>query len=58
MMFSAMREWSDAKRIRRRAAVLTSSIRKSLPLKATEHGVDQGVDIRIRETNRVAVVWK
>jgi hypothetical protein len=43
---------------RRRAALLPSSIRNSLPLKAAEHGIDQGINIRIGEVDRFAVVWK
>ena len=58
MIFSAMCEWSDAKRTGHRAALLPSSIRNSLPLKAAEHSIDQGIDIRIGEVNGIAVVWK
>jgi hypothetical protein len=43
---------------RRRAARLPSPIRNSFSLKAAEHGIDQGINIRIGEVDRIAVVWK
>jgi hypothetical protein len=30
----------------------------SFPLKAAKHGIDQGINVRIGEVDRIAVVWK
>src|SRR5258705_57681 len=49
MMFRTRREWSDAKRTCRRAALLLSLIRNSFPFKTAEHCINQGIDVSIGE---------